>query len=513
MLPRLGLAAVVTVLLAAVAGGVPAYAGTTSVESGTRIIDLNGQPMVIKGYVYQPTPIGGDQEQAFADPSPCQRDAALMAPAGVTVVRVFLQLDEAADLSQLQQCAQHFADAGIGIAWVIPILPLNTPDFVTAEEQAADQFVGGLKGSSATDFWLLGNEIERTDTQDTNGDLEFWFGTKGGATGALDALAQHLHNEDSAHLVGTTLTTGSCVNRIGTANDPHLDFWAFNAYPGRQFSGLCGGNFWTWLDNVDPRPKWISEFGVDRFKCLPPTLDGITLTIGSSVNTCETNNGSYATSSHEDQQAQADWDTSLWNDLSPHIATSSNPQGSVSGGTVFSYSDGWDGCALCADNLQHDVTGAIGTTAQPDGVENWEWWGVAYAQMPAATEPRPTSLTFDALARLWAVTPPPQITSGPTVTATPTCTSATLNWTTSEPTTGAVYASIDGEILDQGGGMLVDDTVPQAVASDSTAATTHSLTFTVPPAANGTSPKWKAIARSYTSDGRTATSAPIRFHC
>src|SRR5581483_3193296 len=98
----------------------PSTPSVTTVQSGTRIIDVNGQPFNAKGYVYWPAPIGEDLVvQSWADPTQCQQDARLLGGAGATLLRIPMESAATVLLSNYIACLDSFAANGIGVLWAI----------------------------------------------------------------------------------------------------------------------------------------------------------------------------------------------------------------------------------------------------------------------------------------------------------------------------------------------------------------------------------------------------------
>jgi hypothetical protein len=256
----------------------------------------------------------------------------------------------------------------------------------------------------------------------------------------------------------------------------------------------------------------LTEWGVDRYKCVPSALT-YNGQPGTFTTTCATFYPSREASSREDQESQRTWVASQWDDMAPQVATSANPQGAVAGGTLFMFADPWSKCELCSGAV-HDVTGRVrGPIASPDGVENIEWFGVAHAHLRGQSEPRVTSLAFDALAARWAATAPPTLTGADVVQA-PPCTSARVVWTTSEPASSEVQLAAFGEVFSDAGDMTADNSIFRRVAYDAALTTSHDVTITVTPGQSDRAVSaWKAVARSFTPDGRSATSAPLVFRC
>lgn len=469
----------------------------TSVQPGTRTLLANGSPLIVKGYNYFPNAIGEYSiVDAYLDPAQCERDARLMAGAGVTVVRMWANFTRQGDVPTQRRCANGFAAHGIGISWIIgqPVGKPTDPGFQEQFQLYLDRMIAGLGDHPATYHWIIGNEIELLP------DCGFacqtlWFGQENGPTGMLNDLALAMKAKDPNHLVGTSVSAAGCFGTILNSNVPALDVWGLNVYPGvPDIGATCGGSlFFTRLDQ-DPRPKYLTEFGTDRFHCHGGLRDQGT----GYVATC-------APGSHEDQQGQANWLTGIWDSMVRHLATPANPNGTLSGGTQFFFADGWDNCTFfcAATSTNHDVT-AIDRQAAPDGSISVEWWGVAHAQIRGATVPRITTLAFDALASRWSTTPPPAITSGPVIDG-PAC-APVVRWETSEPATTEVQAALDGDVI-KDGELIADNSIYGQLEHNQALTTTHvaglvGMTHGVP---------IRVVVRSFTADGRSVTAEPLKL--
>ena len=491
----------------------------TTVQPGTRIIDVNGQTFTAKGYVYWPAAIGEALvAQSWADPTQCQQDARLLGGAGATLLRVPLEYATPILVSNYTACLDSFAANGIGVLWAInppygsekpvatgqPSLqetidaPLNTTALFPLYEQWIQQAVTDFGSHPATYFWHVNNEADGS-SDGTCSTRDLWLGHQGPTPQVriADQLLAYTKSLDPNHLVTTVV--GGCSDQVtpatpqglGSYDLPHLDFWGVNEYGVGSYEGQA------YYDNLelDPRPVLFTEFGEDRYSCRAPSEPGIE---------CQTG---YPYYSGEDQASQSAWDTRAWSAINGNLATSSNPQGAVIGGLDFMYSDlWWYGLPFVGEStVTHDT---IGSTPWPsdDGVQNFKWWGVSAALPVESTQMRYTSLGFDAFADQWT-TPAPTISNAQVTFSKQSnglC-MGTLTWTTSAPATSQLLGGIDFEIGNDGGEMVFDNTLFGDVADDGTLTTTHALSMTN--LTNETSYKW--AARSFTATGASRTIAPI----
>lgn len=481
----------------------------TTVRPDTRIIEVDGSPLTVKGYNYIPTPIGQEFPPIpwASQPATCENDARLMEAAGVTVVRIWADAEPV--VPETRACLDSLHAHGIGVAWTLAITgkPSADPAWLEANWRTIEAHVEAFRSHPATLLWLVGNEVERLDSAAPSY-KRLWFGQAGGETGLLNVLLELVKRSDPNHLVGTS--GAGCFPWMADANVPALDVWALNVYPGPKLTPACGGDLWSYLNQADPRPKLLSEFGTDRFRCVPSEqMEGEPL----DVEACASGGNAAALGSGEDQRAQSAWLASLWDDLEPHLADAANPSGAVAGGTVFMYSDPWGKCGLCSGAV-HDVAGAVGPIAAPDGVENVEWWGVTHAQLFGQLERRVTSLAFDALAARWAERPPPVITEGPRVLAASPCTLVTVSWETSEPATSELQGASAGEAPAAGEPVVAQDTAFRQLAHDRSFVKRHSVTVSLGPGeVDLIDGRYELVPRSFAVGGRSVTSPPITVRC
>jgi hypothetical protein len=479
---------------------------TSTVTPGTRVVNVNGDPFVGKGFLYWPAKVGEEwPANTWADPETCQNDARLMGAAGVTLLRVPFEDHEPAVKEQYQQCLDAFHANGIYVLWLFgPPSQFETfHNYEPIVQAYADKLATGVRDVGdhpATAFWTVGNEIERSN------DAKMWLGDKQhepNSVGVVDRLISGMKALDGGrHLAGTTICCPEIIGALWQANVPNLDFWGLNAYHQPYYQAA------TWFDqlnNVDPRPKVITETGTDRYFCFKGL--GQVATIQA---TCKTSYKNPAQHSGENQTQQRDWDLKIWDNIAPRISTPANTGGAVFGVTFFMWSDLWWfslGFLVPSSTAIHEVIGVTPWSA-PDNVINIEWHGVANAQPAGATEPRVTSLAFDGLAQRWAATAPPTMSN---VAVSATGTAVTVTWTTSEPATSEVQAGASLEENRDGGDMRSDSTLLRRVAYDDTLTTSHSVTFDAVTVDPGVCEK--VVPRSFTADGRSATGATYITGC
>ena len=511
----------------------------TTVVPGTRVIQADGQDLVVKGYNYNIGTIGSPPlaDDWPNDPARCQKDAVLMAGAGVTVIRIFIKNPQHSTPVQQDQCLAAFSANGIGVVWVLTFPSpanqdpcQNQENTCTAQQQQAyidaywtiiSQAVSRFSQNPATLFWTIGNEQELNSTR-TGTDL--WFG------GILNTLAGRLRQEDSLHLVGTTITPrkygargnlpaeGDCYYWLGNANVPNIQFWGLNFYPNdpvfsNKMCGVPATNLFAHISAADPRPKFFTEFGADRFRCNPGT------TSTTSDIFC-LKNATPSLDSKEAQTAQASWLTTTWDDVATRIATSSTPTKAVSGAIVFYWSDDWNSSAAliligpddtpCVNGspLTHDTCWKTHNAGGPDGRANPEWGGLTHAQLAGLAPPRVTTIGFDQFAIRWSSILPPTITAGVTIVPSANCFNATVQWTTSEAATTEVQLGPQVVVVEQGNRVFSDSTIYRRVAYQGAMSTFHSASVVINPGV-----RYQIVPRSTTADGRSVTTGAQTLTC
>lgn len=490
-----------------------------TVRPGTRIIEVDGDPFTVQGTNYNASPIGSTPQESWAlNPALCQSDALLLRGAGVNTIRIWGTHPAEAPLENRIACLDAFAANGIGVLWLIRAPGLrHDPSQVdpTVFQEAfwidIQAYLEDYAEHPATLFWSINNEVEVNSSQ---AGQDIWFGKKGGARGMLDVLAERTLAVDPNHLVGTAMADrcGYGWEPMTSANVPHLQYWGVNLYPNppeNLATRTCGGvASFDSLNQADPRPKFLHEFGADRYHCLPDWAVRANPANPSSpihVLTCRPGSG-------EDQGSMADWLGRLWDTISPEFATPTNPGGALSGGLQFKWGDDWWGVLAGLNPLQttytHEVSGVAngGVMGWIDGITSAEWIGITYAPDRSVTTPRPTTTVLDALATRWRG-PGPTL-SNAAVTTFGSCASARVTWTTAEPATSELNTGTR-ELLTSDYGKYADSTRYVWFQSNPQLVTTHEMWL------YGLTPEVEhhVVPRSYTADGRHATAPPLSFTC
>jgi hypothetical protein len=496
----------------------------TSVQPGTRLILLNGQPFTAKGYVYGNSPIGtpspfGVDGWAF-NPDECQTDAALLGGAGANVVRVFIRFPELAPTTNQTQCLDAFAANGIGVEFdLFPADGMNPGQatFMTEYSAQISKQIPSWSSSPAMLFWELDNEVEQSTPAAAAG----WYGTASGGTGQLNTLALQAEALDGNHLVGTGISSGGpggCLGWIASSNVPALQFWGLHLYVDAHLgTHTCTLNGTTAAEHTQATtattvPIIVDEFGIDRYWCAPG-LDGAWLQFLSPVDVSFT--PTYACTvpgSHEDQADQASWLSTAWSDLSPYLASSGSPNNPFSGGLAWEYSDQWWNTEASVFNpipgtpWTHEIAGVTaccGALSGDAGLTLPEWFSVNDAITPGDNGMRVTTLGFNALEAGWLGTTLPTI-SGVSTANSAACPVVTVTWTTSTAMT--TQLDIGPRVMAAPEGQAPSDsTYYMQAVDDGGLSTSHSVTL------SGLIPgqDYQIAVRSFTSAGASVATTPV----
>jgi hypothetical protein len=338
-------------------------AATVVMVSGRQIL-VNGQPLVVRGVCYQPTPIGENPSQAppwgdycsLAWRSIYERDLPNLRRMGANVVRVY-SWDHAASHTDFLNNAYNGGRDPIYVLlnrWIDPGSDWSNPSVVEAIKNDYRALAANVGSHPAVLGFIIGNELNRANGANTN----FW--------NAINSIAAALKTAAPNRLVTTSIAEG--INEIAQINSrmTSLDAWSVQSYRGNSF-----GNLFTTYQSASAKPLLLTEFGMDAFDHRTGQLFA--------------NNA----------LAVADVLQNLWREIRTNQAI-------VSGGCLFSYSDEW-WKAMGLPNA-HDAGGDANPF--PDGFSNEEWFGIFGAQdngaNPDLLQPR---ALFSRLEILWA-TPP-----------------------------------------------------------------------------------------------------------
>ena len=300
-----------------------------------RSISVEGVPLVIRGVCWNPVGKGGVHPRDLDFAGFAERDAALMAAAGINAIRTYEPILDRTVLDKL---------------WSHGIYVLNTvyPWGGDAAE-AVDNRVKAVRDHPAVLMWIIGNEWNYNGL--FNG-LSFDV-----SVARVEEVAARIKRLDSRPVVTIygEIPTASTIQAI-----PSVDVWGINAYRGLSF-----GNLFSEWANVSDKPMFLSEYGADAYDARIP---GVNL------------------------EAQAEATLNLTQEL---IDQHFSRDGVVFGGTVFEWADEWWKASGGSPNVQDPTGMAPGGGPHPDRTFNEEWWGI----VDIDRQPRPAYDTLRKLYR------------------------------------------------------------------------------------------------------------------
>ena len=327
---------------------------STIVTISGRQVLVNGEPFIVKGVGYAPTPIG--QDPAFPPNGDYfttdyhalySRDLSLLRQMGANTIRLWGW--------RYDGDHEDFLDAaynnGVRPIYVIVSYWLdssrNLSDPASRQEIIAEftQMVAIHKNHPAVLMWAIGNEL--------NG--PWMFGDSDDLFSLLDDMAKAAHDEEGSnyHPVTTPLADINLIETIENRDPqvPNLDLWSVQVYRGPSFYSLFNDYV-----TASAKPLLITEFGIDAYD-------------DQNGDEFEKIGPAY----------QALYAASLWEEIT-------NNSGICSGGSIMAYSDEWwkgksgqtdERHASCPDyNASAHSTCGYAISAHPDGYANEEWWGI-----------------------------------------------------------------------------------------------------------------------------------------
>jgi hypothetical protein len=297
-----------------------------------------------------------------------QTDIPLLKAMNVNTVRTFLDFGLPGDVTvDGLDVLDEFYRNGIMVVMTVDDAINNTA--------RAKEVVTRYKNHPAVLGWSLGNEWN----------INRYYGVASSVADAAQrtqAAAALLEAEDVNHPIissygeididgdGRRLSdTSNYVNNVC----PSVDVWSLNIYRGDHFGAPCRQTtlFEQW-ESISDKPMFLGEFGIDAFRTTvlnPPA--GVV-----------------------DEAQQAQWDTSLWQDLRRHLSAD-DPSLQALGGTVFEWNDEWWKVPPpAAQQPDGWLSGAF-----PDGMGNEEYFGLV-------TIGRSPRQAYDALTSLFDPTAP-----------------------------------------------------------------------------------------------------------
>jgi len=295
-------------------------------KEGGYTLFVDGKPFLIKGIIYNPTPIGeGYDYNLFSDSrKPWLFDGKLMKEAGINVIRIYSC--RGSDLEKVKQFIRDlYKNYGIytivsdwlGL-WERPSPNYADRNFRQYTKEKVLEIVKALKDEKGLLMWILGNENNYT----FSGKIAFWTSPEIEKISDLyervkkraeiyysfvDEVAKEIKKIDPHHPVALGNGEVSMLD-IAAKVCKNIDVIAVISYRGKRF-----GNLFENLRYLFDKPVLISEFGCDSYD---------------------------AYKDEENEDIQAEYIKLQWEDILKNT-TLQNKKGNCIGGTLFEWSDEW----------------------------------------------------------------------------------------------------------------------------------------------------------------------------
>jgi len=287
---------------------------------------VNGRPYVVKGVCYNPIPIGSNYEYDWwSDPNkPWIVDGKLMKEMGVNTIRLYQSHDNPEEVKQVIRDLYELYGIRTLLGdwlgfWEYPCPFYGDKKFQNKVKQQVLEMVRLYKDEPGILGWILGNE----NNYSCLGHVNPWSSTEVDAEpdpqkqkamrakiyySFVNEISEEIHRIDPKHPVG--LGNGELVG-LDSANKycQDVDFVACIIYRGKTF-----GNLFNSLKATFDKPILLAEFGAD---CYDAYLK------------------------KEDQNMQAFFLKSQWEQIYENLANNKKGAGNCIGGTVFEWTDEW----------------------------------------------------------------------------------------------------------------------------------------------------------------------------
>jgi hypothetical protein len=252
------------------------------------------------------------------------------------------------------------------------IMVIMTVDDAINDRCRAQEVINFYKNHPAILMWMLGSEWN----------INRYFGVASSVQDAAQrtqGLAALIKTLDANHPVATSYgeldIAADGVRFADTQNYvvnvcPSIDIWSLNIYRGNTF-----GNLYSQWASITGKPMFIGEFGTDAFRSSAPINppQGVV-----------------------DEAMQAQWDSSLWNDLLANLSAKDASK-TVLGGLVFEWSDEWWKVSPAGSQ---QANGFQLRNAHPDHFANEEYFGVVDIDRNPRQVYRTLTTAFEAAHRL-----------------------------------------------------------------------------------------------------------------
>jgi hypothetical protein len=287
---------------------------------------VEGQPYIVKGVCYNPIPIGKNFEYDWWSDAnkPWLVDGKLMQEMGVNTVRIY---QVGRDPDKVRQVIRDFYQLyGIRTIlghwlgfWEYPCPLYGDKNFQERIKKEVLAMVNLYKDEPGLLLWILGNENNysclgrvnpwSTEEIDKEPDLQKKKAMRSKIYYSfVNDITEEIHKIDYNHPVA--LGNGELIT-LEFAKDyaPDVDLVACIIYRGKTF-----GNFFRSLKATFNKPVLFSEFGADSYDAY----------LGK-----------------EDQNMQAFFLESQWQQIYANLGTNKEGEGNCLGGTIFEWTDEW----------------------------------------------------------------------------------------------------------------------------------------------------------------------------
>jgi len=295
-------------------------------KEGGYEFSLNGNTELIKGVGYNPTPIGkGYNYDFFSDENkPWLVDGKLMKEAGINCVRVYSSGNNLEKVKEfIKDMYENFGiytavSDWIGL-WDYPRANYADSEFKEKTKQRILRIAETLKDEKGLLMWILGNENNYT----FSGKIGFWTSEEIEKIeepyqrqmkkaqiyySFVNDIAKAIKEIDKNHLIALGNGESSFLSAAAEVCED-IDILSIIIYRGKKF-----GNLFTSIQTTFDKPVVLSEFGCDSYD---------------------------AYKDKENQQAQADFLLSQWDDLYKNTSLGENKKGNCVGGFIFEWNDEW----------------------------------------------------------------------------------------------------------------------------------------------------------------------------
>lgn len=295
-------------------------------HEGGYVLYVKGKPFMIKGVSYNPVPIGqGYEYDIFSDENkPWLVDGKLMKESGINCVRIYTT---GSDLEKTKEFIRDMHKK-FGIytiigdwlgLWSSPPANYTDEEFRKKTEERLLKTVEALKDEEGLLMWVLGNENNYT----FSGNVVFWTSPEIEKISTpseqiakraeiyysfVNELAEEIKQVDSFHPIALGNGEATFLD-IASKYCKNTDVLAVISYRGKKF-----GNLFNNIRSFFDKPIFISEFGCDSYDVYKE---------------------------EENQDIQAQFLLSQWEDLYKNTVFSSNKEGNCLGGVIFEWSDEW----------------------------------------------------------------------------------------------------------------------------------------------------------------------------